>query len=242
MKRYPGQVWFLPPEFEAGGDSKRRPHLLLTTCDEDDNGVFSYGSTKPTEALFGAAFLIVDPAASADPQTGFTRPTYIYPSRLVAVAPVDFGRLAGRLTHHLPQVRELLATALGLGSGTTVGFGAASFSWRGRVVLLSVGVSDSLGYRYGIVLTEATYSRSQRYQIIVPMDDLAHFQAEPGDIVRADLSWLSMVDPEMTAVLIGVADVQSVFHPVDIERWTGAVVDDGTLNDIEEALKKLFEL
>ena len=242
MKRYPGQVWFLPPEFEDGGDSKRRPHLLLTTCEEDENGVFAYASTSRTEARFGAASLVVDPTTSPGAHTGLNRPTHIYASRLAPVAPHDFGHLAGRLIELMPQVRALLAAALGLGTGTTAGTGAAAASWRGRIVLFSTRVSDSLGYRYGIIITEANYSRTRRYQIVIPMDDPTFFAPEADDLVRTDFPWISAVDPELTEVLIGVADVRSVFHPVDIDRWTGAVVDDGTLGEIEAALKRLFEL
>jgi hypothetical protein len=172
MKRYPGQVWFLPPELEEGGDAKRRRHVLLTTCDEDEAGAFSFASTQTTEAKFGAAFLLVDPC----------------------------------------------------------------------VVELSARRREAIGYSYGIILTEASYSSSRRYQIIVPMDDVRVFEPAPDDILVSGCGWFEQVDPQLETVLISVSDIQSVFHRQDIERWTGAVVDAGTLNEIEEALKKRFEL
>jgi len=74
------------------------------------------------------------------------------------------------------------------------------------------------------------------------MDRLECFEPEDGDIILATLPWFSRVDPTMTAALIGIGDVQSIFHPKDIARWTGAVIDNGTLGEIEARLKELFEL
>ncbi|HET7464851.1 MAG TPA: hypothetical protein VFJ82_26645 [Longimicrobium sp.] len=242
MKRYPGQVWFLPPELEEGGDGKRRRHVLLTTCEEGHAGVFSYASTRPAEARSGAAYLFVDPAASPDRGTGFSKPTYVYASRLVAATPGTSSRLVGRIVHELPRLRAMLVRALGLGTGTDVGCGKAARSWRGRIVTLSAARREAGGYGFGIVVTEADYSRRRRYQIIVPMDDARVLEREPEDLVVSQRAWVHQVGPGIDTVAIGVVDVHSMFHPLDIAAWTGAVVDEETLAEIEARLRVLFEL
>jgi len=128
MKGYPGQVWFLPPELEEGGDAKRRRHVLLTTCDEEEAGVFSYASTQATEARSGATHLFVDPASSPEQNTGFTKPTYVYASRLVPALLRPSSQWCGQIVHELPRLRSLLAHALGLGTGTDAGSGNAALS------------------------------------------------------------------------------------------------------------------
>ena len=136
----------------------------------------------------------------------------------------------------------MLARALGVGTGTDAGGGGAALSWRGRVVTLSAARREASGYGYAVVLTEANYSRSRRYQIIVPMDDARVLERLHDDLAVSGKPWLRRIDPMATTMLIGVGDVQSVFHPMDIAGWTGAVVDDETLAEIESRLAKLFEL
>lgn len=201
-------------------------------------GVCSYASTQPTEASFGAACVYVDPATSLDPDTGFTRPTYVYASRLVQAAPQDFLRVSGRLVQEMPRLRALLARSLGVGTGTSTSRG----NWRGRIVELSARRRELVGCGYGIVLTEASYSSARRYQLIVPMDDVRLFAPETDDLIISGREWFQQIHPTLRAVLIGVTEVQSIFHPVDIAGGTGAVVDDATLAQIEERLRKMFEL
>jgi hypothetical protein len=74
------------------------------------------------------------------------------------------------------------------------------------------------------------------------MDDALKFQPEASDIVVTHRAWFHRVDATLARALIAVADIQSVFHPLDIEGWTGAVIDDTTLELIEGALMNLFEL
>lgn len=69
--RFPGEVWFLPPDAVERGDAKSRRHVLLTRCEEHEGmGVFAYGSTKDTEAAFGAAHLLLDPARTRRGRAG----------------------------------------------------------------------------------------------------------------------------------------------------------------------------
>jgi len=239
MVHDPGEVWFLPPEAEEGGDPKGRRHVLLTRCDDEgDVGVFAYASTQSLEARFGAACLLVNPGA----HTGFVRPSYVYLSRLVPARSEYLLRMTGRLIDEMPQLRLLFGEALGVGTGTAAGAGADRSSWRGRVVRLSGSRRESIGYEYAIVVTEPRYSGRQRYQVIVPIDDLGEFEPGPGDIAVTRGDWFHMIASELHGVLVAVPDIQSVFHPREIEEWTGAVVDSATMAEIEQALVELFEL
>ena len=118
MRHHPGEVWFLPPEAEEGGDPKGRRHVLLTPC-EHSGGIciLAYASTQSTEAHFDAGFLLVDPATSGSPRCGFTRPSYVYPSRLVPAVPENLLRMTGRLVEEMTQLRLVLREALGIGTG-----------------------------------------------------------------------------------------------------------------------------
>ena len=211
--------------------------MLLTPCDDvGDIGVFAYASTQPTEARFGAACLLVRPDAGRHASTGFTRPTWVYPSRLVPARSESLLRMTGRLLDEMPQLRLLLHRALGVGTGT------AGAGWRGKVVRLSSSRTATIGYEYAIVVTEGRYSERQRYQIIVPVDDLREFEPGPGDVEVTTGTWFGAIASELPGVLVAVPDVQAVFHPRDIEAWTGAVVDDTTMAKVEAALRELFGL
>jgi len=74
------------------------------------------------------------------------------------------------------------------------------------------------------------------------MDDARVLEREPDDIVASGQAWRQQVDSAIATALIGVIDVQSVFHRLDIAGWTGAIVDDETLAEIEWRLMKRFEL
>lgn len=242
MKGYPGQVWFLPPEMEEGGDDKRRRHLLLTNCDDENPGVCAFASTKLTEAKFGAAYLSIDPTSSPDTNTGFSKPTCVYLSRLIVAPSDDLLELMGRIVHQLPHARALLAVALGIGSGTSDVVEEAPVTWRGKVVQLSARRRELIGFDFGIILTEKQYSKSRRYQIILPLGDVREIQPEAGDVIVNDKPWFGHINPGLTAVVIAVREIHSIYHPLDVARWTGAVIDEGTLSEIEAALKRLFVL
>jgi hypothetical protein len=62
------------------------------------------------------------------------------------------------------------------------------------------------------------------------------------DLVITDGEWFRTVDAECPGVLCAVADVQSVFHPLAIDGWTGVVADDAALAQIEVELARLFSL
>jgi hypothetical protein len=244
--RYPGEVWFLPPEARPGGDPKGRRHVLLTPCaDANDVGIMAYASTQPTEAEHGASNVLLDPAATGYGRRGFigfSRPTYVYPSRLIPARSGDFQRMAGRIIDEMPELRLALRQALGLGTGSSTGTGAAAGSWRGRVVSLAAEMEREIGFGYGIVVTEPAYSNRERYQLFVPIDSLAEFEPAAGDVVVPDPGWPTDLARSSNGMLIAVPEVQSAFHPTEVARWTGATADEGTMRRIDLALLELFGL
>jgi len=246
--RYPGEVWFLPPDAREEGDPKPRRHVLLNACDEADPdgvGVFAFASTQFTEASFGAAYLLFDPAATSYGQrgnAGFTRATYIYPCRLVPAAITDFQRMMGRLIDEITEVRLRLRQALGFGMGTASS-GLARGSWRGRIVQLAGLLAAEIDSQYALVVTEAGYSNHQRYQTVIPLLDGGEWSPGPGDIViPAGAAWIERALPELESAFLAVPEVFSAFHPSEIVRDTGAVVDEPLIEEVEDTLRTFFGL
>lgn len=244
--QHPGEVWFLPPDARHGGDPKTRRHVLLTTCgDASDLAILAYASTQGTEAAFGAANVLLDPFATAygsRGRTGFEHPTYIYPSRLVSAAPADLIQLKGRIIDEMAAIRAKLHEALGIGSGIANGQDRAAGSWRGRVVEFSDVFAREIGCSYGVVVTDPGYSNRQRYQTIVPLLDPEEFESEVNDLVVLDQPWVPQVNPAMHAAWLAVDMVQTVFHPAEISRWSGATIDGGTMAELDAYLLDLFGL
>lgn len=241
--RYPGEVWFLPPDDDDHGDPKWRRHVLLTTCDEtrDPPAVFAYASTQSTEAGRGAAYVLFDPASTRygkSGHAGFTSATYIYPTRLVSVDPADLRRFRGRLIDEMAELRLKLQEALGLGTGTTHGQGGAADSWRGRVIRLTPDYATRTGFELGLIVTEPQYSNRQRYQIIVPV--VLDVEPEPGEVAVRDKEWLSDIADGLVFAVLAVPFVHSVFHPTRVIGDIGTKVDEATMAEIDDALRALF--
>ncbi|MBV9108605.1 MAG: hypothetical protein JO306_04260 [Gemmatimonadetes bacterium] len=139
-------MWFLPREARDGGDTKGRRHVLLTESrDTDDLATLAYASTRNGEAALGAAFVKVDPERTPYGRaghTGFDRPTYVYPCRLVGSEADDLQRMTGRLIDEMPEIRSRLIQALGIGTGSCDGAGPAANSWRGRVITLADNLAE----------------------------------------------------------------------------------------------------
>jgi hypothetical protein len=243
--RYPGKVWFLPPDGDEDGDPKWRRHVLLTTSDEhgDDAAVFAYASTQSTEAGHGAAYVLFDPASTRYGQSGnagFSQATYIYPARLVPVDPEDLRRFKGRLIDEMADVHVKLQEALGFRSGTTHGHGSAAGSWRGRIVRLEPQYAMQIGFELALIVTEPHYSNRQRYQTIVPL--ILDVDPEPGEVAVQNKEWLLGIEAGLVFGVLAVPFVHSVFHATKIASDTGAVIDDGTMTEVEDALRGLFGL
>lgn len=116
----------------------------------------------------------------------------------------------------------------------------ASGSWRGRVVRFSDAFSAECGY--GLVVTDPVYSNAQRYQTVVPILDPGEFEISGSDLVVVDQPWTASIDARLDSVWLAVEMLQSVFHPTEIARWTGATVDEGTMAEVDTYLLHLFGL
>jgi hypothetical protein len=245
MRHHPGEVWFLPPDAREGGDPKARRHVLLGSDNNSDIAIFAFASQQGTEAAFGAANVLLDPFATRygrSGRTGFDHPTYVYPSRLVPVAFSELRTFKGRIIDEMAEIRSKLPLALGIGAGSSEGSGAASGSWRGRVVQFSDAFARELECSHGLVVTDPAYSNAQRYQTVVPILDPEEFETSGSDLVVAGQPWIALVDIGLEAVWLAVDMVQSVFHPTDIARWTGATADEGTIAEVDTCLLHLFGL
>jgi hypothetical protein len=240
--RYPGEVWFLPPEARAEGDFKWRRHVLLTACDEqDDIGIFAYASTSAIETAFGGAGVLLDPFTSAYRHTGFTAPTYVMPCRLVPAASEDMQRMAGRIIDEMPAIRSELRRALGLGTGTRDA-GAAAGSLRGCVAELSDALAVETGFRLGVIVSEAGYSVAHRYQLLIPLLDAAEYDAQPDDVVISGTAWTREIRPALAEAILAVRLIQTAFYPLEIGRVLPVVVDEATIGEIDRALLSVFGL
>jgi hypothetical protein len=240
--RYPGEVWFLPPEARADGDFKWRRHVLLTTCEEQgDIGIFAYATTVAVESGLGGASFLVDPYANAYRHSGFSAPTYVMPCRLVPAASEDMQRMAGRIIDEMPAIRSELRRALGLGTGTRIA-GAASGSLRGCVVELGDALAGESGFRFGMLVTEGRYSLARRYQLLIPLLDGTEYDSQADDVVVIGTAWTGEIRPGLDVGILAVRLIQTAFHPLEIARVLPIVVDDATIGEIDRALLRVFGL
>lgn len=244
---HPGEVWLLPPDARQGGDPKARRHVLLTRCmgDGAEIVILAYASTRGTEAAHGAANVLLDPSSTRygrSGRTGFERPTYIYPSRLVPVGASSLTELKGRIIDEMAEIRARLRQALGIRAESAGGGDVGLESWRGRVVEFSDGFARELECRFGLIVTDPVYSSARRYQVIIPILDPEEFEAGERDLVAMGQPWMKSIDPALESVWLAVDLVQSVFHPFEIARWTGATVDEQTLAELDRHLLALFSL
>jgi len=186
----------------------------------------------------------IDPARTrygASGLTGFNRPTFVYPCRLVNAASEEMDRMVGRLIDEMSEVRSTLADALGLGTGTCGGSGKAEGSWRGRVVRVTDALAEETEFLYGVTVTEPGYSRRRRYQLLVPLLNEDEFEGDSLDIRVEDPS-LAVLGREWNSALIATRLIQTAFHRQEIAGWSGLVVTEAVMAQIDEALRSLFAL
>jgi hypothetical protein len=240
--RFPGEVWFLPPDHLRGDDGKSRRQVLLTACEErGQHATLAYASSQQTEAAFGAAHVLLDPGATAYGRgggSGFTRPACVYPSRLVGVGSEEMQRFAGRIIDEFPFIRTALRHALGMGAGGQV----ANTGWRGCVVRFTSGVSKEIGCEHGLIVTEPVYAERERYQLVVPVLDLRRLEPAARDVVADGKPWIPLLFGTPAPIALAVEMIQTVFHPTDVEHEIVAVVDQETLAEVEDRLRERFGL
>lgn len=240
----PGDVYFLPPVDGERLDLLKgdRPHVLLN-ADADRTGfaTLAYASTKETEAVWGAAHLFVDPDREGRRETGLSRPTYVYPSRLISYELGDLPERSGRLIRPLPLLRRTLAAALGLGTGVTKEPNRRGANRRGRIAQLADDASELLGTTTAVVVTEPAYSRTSRYQTLVPILSATEFEPADLDVVVRNPGWPGS-DGTIEDALLAVSLVASVFDPSVISGYRDHVLDSLAMRRLDEALRSHFTI
>jgi hypothetical protein len=240
----PGQVYFLPPELREGPGKGDRPHLVLSLCAEGaDTSTFAYGSTKPTDAVHGAAHVRVDPHATRYGRSGLSRPTYFYPSRLLTFAIEDLPDPAGLIIDELPAIRQELRRALGLGQGVTSEANQRGANRRGRIAEYAPVIAEELGASHCLVITEGRYSRAGFQQTTIPILNAMEYDASPGDVLVAHTgAWRGRTPALTQPVLLAVPMITSVYERDSLARYTRTVVSETTMADVETALAFHFGL
>lgn len=240
-----GEVYYLAPQegMAISAEKGDRPYVVLSTGANSDEVIsLAYCSTRPTEVGFGAAHLLVDPATTPDRSCGFSRPTYIYPSRLGSYLPEDLGQLAGRLVAEFPALRRELRFALGLGTGTCAQIDVPRGSQRGRVVALQPAFAEITGAEKAIIVTEHGYSRYRRQQTIVPLLAADEYERGDLDVLVRDASLLQAAGFARDAVLAATPLVSTVFEAEWIEYHTEGIADSNTMDALDYALVRHFGL
>lgn len=240
----PGQVYYLPPELREGPDKGDRPHLVLSLClPGADTSTFAYGSTKATDALRGAAHVLVDPFPARGGRTGLSRPTYFYPSRLLTFAIEDLPEPAGRVVDELAALRAQLRHALGIGQGVTREGNFRGMNRRGRIAEYAPSIAEELGATHGLVVTEPRYSRAGRQQTTIPLLNAMEYDATPGDVlVQNTAGWQGRFSLQLQPVLVAVPMITSVYEREFIARYTRTIVSEATMCEVESALLLHFGL
>lgn len=241
--RYPGEVYLLPPEIRPGGDPKTRPYVLLTEADEETLiSTLAFCSSSGEETGRGAAAHLVDPFKTTYRSTGFDRPTYVYGSRLLTEETDVLGGHVGRIIDEMPLIRDALRTALGIATGTGAGkYAAASGSYRGQVVRLTAEMTEVCGFANCVVVTEPRYSKRRRYQTVVPILDGKFPEIDAAVTAETD-QWLNPSLLPIGLVRIYISFITSVFHPREIQDELAVIVDNSTMDKIDNALLLYFGL
>jgi hypothetical protein len=242
MRAYPGEVYFLPPDAKEDGDPKTRRHPLLTPCHEDTDVVlFSYASREETEAEKDGPHIFLEPHLHEG--CGFTSDTYLYPLRIVPVSPEYILRRTGALSEDLMRsLRACLSQALGIGTGTALGFGRARGSWRGRIVRMAAAITQENNAEWGLIISDPRYSFRKRYQNVVPIYPYT-MEELPGDVVVEEAEWLKDIGMADTGAILEVTSVFGLWHETEIRDRGGVlVIDHSTMDQVELALCSLFDL
>jgi len=172
---------------------------------------------------------------------GFSRPTYVYTSRLVSTIPSELGSSAGRLTFEMPRIRVSLARALGLGTGVTREANVPGSNRRGRLVETTREVVEDWDVRHALVLTDPEYSRYGYQQTVVPLLDEG-FEVGDLDVQASDEGWLKTLDWNYGTAVLAVPMVSTLYLPDHIARFLDIVVPEDVMAAVERALVAHFGL
>jgi hypothetical protein len=240
----PGQIYYLPPEPREQPGKGYRPHLTLSLCPPgSEAATFAYGSTRSTDAVHGAAHVVVDPFATRYRGTGLSQPTYFYPSRLISRPTDSLPEPSGRIIDELPAIRQQLRFALGLGQGVTTERSFRGSNRRGRIAVYSPWLAEEMDATHCVVVTEPNYSRTSFQQTTIPILNEADYETRPGDVVlrRTGSDWLRAFS-DTDALIFAVPMIISVYERDSIARYLGDAVSERTMRDIDAALVKHFGL
>lgn len=241
-----GDVHNLPLEDRPDADLKlKRPWLLLhSPRTETPNWAFAYGSTQPTEARLDAVPL---PLAWTRASTRRLEPGTFYPARVRTAAPEVAGTCIGRTEGATDRIRSAFRAALGIGTGPGRQ-NAPGEPERGRVVRLTRAFGSYLdGARFAVLVTTDQYARTRRYQLLIPVYDLAEIEPEDGD-VQSDAAWVRALPGAMETAILAVpslltgSEERRPFRPGQIIALTRVTVDAETLRQIDAALVAAFDL
>lgn len=237
VTRFPGEVYYLPPELR--GDPKARPHILLSTCREDaETATLAYCSTQATEARLGAPYVLVDPFATRYNGTGLSEASYVHPSRLVAFSADQLHamRYAGRLIDEMPDIRARTAESLGLDTGSCIGARQAAGSLRGR--LLELKDHELFDTPYVLVVAQPQYSIEERFLNVIPLYDREEFDATAEDLIVEGAPFLETVG--WRAAVIAMPLVSAVFYPDHVDRKLDCAFSDAEMDQVDTELRTRF--
>lgn len=238
----PGHVFWLRRGASWLNGDKPRPFVLATRCGPGVVGTLAYGSTRETEARFGAARIQVDPARAGLNRNGLAARTFFYPGILYRETYTALHEHVGSLGPYLAGFRVALREALGIGRGSCLQPGAPVGSRRGRIVELKSDTATHLRTRFAALLTGPEYSRVENYHVIVPIQPGDGFTAAET-VLRVDRhDWFALFPGAIHSVLLPIPAVQSVWYADRVMRETEYVLGDDTLAEIDRRLCAYFSL
>lgn len=192
-----GDVYWIPREELADGDpNPERPHVLASVASTD--GVVAtliYCSKSDADAQYHhAPYVAVEKGSGDFYRAKFEYATYVYPNRLAVDFVENLGERAGCVRDCLPNQKQELMRALGVGTGTWQTRGSASpAGLRGRIVQFTDVSRAQTKQPYGLLVTEAAYSHERSFQTIIPIDDAQEYDAnDPRWVVASDESLLRL--------------------------------------------------
>jgi len=253
-----GQVYEIPWTRASGGDDKDfRRHVLLNDCRDTHGGTLAAASATGNEhrVEHAPAHPIPLPPGWSGGRlapTGFTAPVLVFPGWLVYRAVHRLPPLIGRAGAHLGGIRGQMIDALGIGRGTWEEAPAEDAgSVRGRVVAFSQVVRGETFMKYGLVLTQHSYSAKRRLQVVAPVLP-GLFRDGPHDHrVGGELPWVRALGE--SGPKWGEGAVVGVSYLFSVDDGYGDVVslpnggawptvDDATLQAVEALVVSRFSL
>lgn len=238
----PGHLFWMQAGSTWLNRDKPRPFALVTPCSPSQLSTLAYGSTQQTEMRHGAAHVAVSPVRSGLHRNRLSATTYFYPGTLVPIRHTLLPQPAGFIGKFLPQMREMLRLALGIGQGSCLKPGSPSGSRRGRVVVLRRPWAQDIRTYHAVLLTEPRYSVETNYQIILPIYPTAGKPAGEYDLLISSREWLDVFPATTETVLLAIPATHSVWHDHGIARETEYVVDEESLAQIDRHLCAYFSL